>query len=78
MKKGYATLDDRLGVDLSSHARIVYVFSDAGTTTRGGLKAATRMIGVNNKPTVEARFHTEYVVTDPVWSQYPGASQVPL
>ncbi|MEM7394386.1 MAG: tetratricopeptide repeat protein, partial [Verrucomicrobiota bacterium] len=61
--QGFATLKKRLGVDLKPHARIVYSFKDAGPRTSGGLKATTRIIGIDNKPTTVIFFYAEKVVT---------------
>lgn len=63
--RGHEQLRDRLGVDLRSHTQIVYSFIDKGPKISSGLKATTRVIGVDNKPTTMIDFYTDAVVTDP-------------
>jgi outer membrane protein assembly factor BamD (BamD/ComL family) len=61
---GYGQIEDRLGVDLRSGTQILYSFIDKGPKIGGGLKATTRVIGVNNKPTTVVEFYTDAVVTN--------------
>jgi len=62
---GFRMLQKRLGVDLRPHANILYAFKDGGRKVKGGLKATTRIIGVNNKPAIIIYFYAERTVTDP-------------
>ncbi|MFK7789087.1 MAG: tol-pal system YbgF family protein [Phycisphaeraceae bacterium] len=63
--EGYDQLLDRLGVDVRSNTQILYSFIDKGPKISGGLKATTRVIGIDNKPTTVVEFYTDAVVTDP-------------
>jgi len=62
--EGLRTLHKRLGVDLAPHARVLYAFKDGGPKVSGGLNATTRIIGIDNKPTVIIYLYAERVVTD--------------
>lgn len=61
---GFRTLEKRLGVDLKPYTNVLYCFKDAGQNTSSGLKGTTRIIGMNNKPTIIIFFYAETVVTN--------------
>jgi TolA-binding protein len=65
IEDGYGILERQLGVDLRNHTNVLILFKDSGVNRTGGVKATTRIIGINNKPNTMIEFFTEYVVTNP-------------
>jgi hypothetical protein len=65
MEAGFRMLEERLGLDLRPHTRVIYLFKDADNKTKPGLKASTFIVGRDNEPTVVMSFYSEYVVSQP-------------
>jgi len=63
--EGHDQLRERLGVDLRPRTHVLYSFIDKGPSVSSGLKATTRVIGVDNQPTTIVYFYTDAVVTNP-------------
>jgi tetratricopeptide (TPR) repeat protein len=64
MEEGFGILERQLGVDLRNHTNVLILFKDSGVNRTGGVKATTRIIGIDNKPNTMIEFFTEYVVTN--------------
>lgn len=64
IEDGYAILEDKLGVDLRKHTNVVILFKDGGVKGPRGVKATTRIIGIDNKARTMIQFYTETVVVD--------------
>jgi TolA-binding protein len=63
--EAYATLQERLGVDLRGKTGVLFLFEDAGDKSRGGLRGNTYTVAVKGKPVEVILFYTEYVVLSP-------------
>jgi tetratricopeptide (TPR) repeat protein len=65
IEDGHRILERLLGIDLRNHTNVLILFKDSGVNRSGGVKATTRIIGIDNKPNTMIEFFTEYVVTSP-------------
>ena len=65
MEAGFRMLEQRLGVDLRPHARVLIKYEDSGPRTKPGLRASTFIVARQNEPTIVMRFYTEFVVSRP-------------
>lgn len=65
IEDGFGFLESKLGVDLRNHTNVLILFKDSGVKRTGGVKAVTRIIGINNKPNTLIEFYTEYTVINP-------------
>lgn len=65
MEAGFRVLEERLGIDLRPHARVLVKYEDSGPRTKPGLRASTYIVARDNAPTIVMRFYTEFVVSRP-------------